>query len=911
MADAMLSVEVVAELNSLTTGLDKATKEINKFVSTSVPGIENLQRVLNSLGVNTSLQGLTTATNAATQALQNQRVETERSRTSTQDQRTATEAQRTETTRLRAELAALRLANAQNRASTVAASGSYAEAQQRLTQLGQQIRNVSGGFRSQSPLVQARIREYNQLNTQLRQFDATLGNHQRNVGNYGGALRGAGSDLAGLVSGYLSAGAALQYVLKSSMEFQRIKTPLTYILGSEGDANNKLNELKDLAGQLGLEYFALAASYKSFSAAARASNFDLVQSEKIFASVTKASAVLGLSSEQLSGSLLAIQQMISKGNVQAEELRGQLAERLPGAFALSAKAMGVTEQELNKLLKSGDVLAKDLLPKLAAELDKQYGDKAAEGIKGLNAEWQRFVTSLQGTAGESSVLSTKIFEPILRGAKAVIDILNNSLRGSFTENFRYIFSLFNSTRRELLSLYELRDSNKNNKSALQGARDRDLTGAGLGELKTFYTQTDQNFKNAVKSYEEYKKSIADGSKKETATESLASYARTVEGFATERNRVAIEIVKQKKQIQQANKELKEVALTSVTDIRKEIARLSKLDGSALIGSDVYKQIEGLKERLAKPKAAANVKDISDVLKDLKIDLVQAENQFGATFGEIATKKISEYQKAINELIKLGYDPAKKSIQDLKDAQQGLFQLPTAKPVQIPIEKPKPITALQGGDGLGVEFNEKLANAMKRIVEFTDSINEIISNSIGGTLGDIGTEVGKMFSGEGGNIGDAILSGMKSFLNAFGDQLIQFGLAAEAFAALQLAVFAGGPLGIGAAVAVIAAGVALKAIASSVGPNTRQSSSGRVNNAEYGVPHFANGGIVSGPTLAMVGEYPGAKSDPEVISPLSKLKSMIGDRGGSQTQVMIPEVRLSGQDIYIAFKRTEKNNRRMT
>src|SRR5690606_22603244 len=53
--------------------------------------------------------------------------------------------------------------------------------------------------------------------------------------------------------------------------------------------------------------------------------------------------------------------------VQAEELRGQLGERIPGAFATAARAMKVTEVELNAMLKRGEVLAVDLLPRMAAE----------------------------------------------------------------------------------------------------------------------------------------------------------------------------------------------------------------------------------------------------------------------------------------------------------------------------------------------------------------------------------------------------------------------------------------------------------------------------------------------------------------------------------------------------------------
>ena len=43
----------------------------------------------------------------------------------------------------------------------------------------------------------------------------------------------------------------------------------------------------------------------------------------------------------------------------------------------------------------------------------------------------------------------------------------------------------------------------------------------------------------------------------------------------------------------------------------------------------------------------------------------------------------------------------------------------------------------------------------------------------------------------------------------------------------------------------------------------------------GLTPFANGGIVSGPTSALVGEYTGARTNPEVIAPLSKLQNMMG------------------------------------
>ena len=69
--------------------------------------------------------------------------------------------------------------------------------------------------------------------------------------------------------------------------------------------------------------------------------------------------------------------------------------------------------------------------------------------------------------------------------------------------------------------------------------------------------------------------------------------------------------------------------------------------------------------------------------------------------------------------------------------------------------------------------------------------------------------------------------------------------------------------------------------------------------------FANGGIISGPTLGLMGEYAGANSNPEVVAPLSKLKSMIG--GGSQQVDVVGGI--SGTDIFLSNARTSGNRLR--
>ena len=69
----------------------------------------------------------------------------------------------------------------------------------------------------------------------------------------------------------------------------------------------------------------------------------------------------------------------------------------------------------------------------------------------------------------------------------------------------------------------------------------------------------------------------------------------------------------------------------------------------------------------------------------------------------------------------------------------------------------------------------------------------------------------------------------------------------------------------------------------------------------GTQLFASGGIVSGPTMGLMGEYPGAKSNPEVVAPLDKLKDMIGGGGGTL------EARVSGNDLLILMNKAQRNN----
>jgi tape measure domain-containing protein len=326
----------------------------------------------------------------------------------------------------------------------VAADGSYNQLSQRLIAAKKEllampnaVDRATGALNKNNKAAVMLQREINTLDTSVKKFDATLGVHGRKVGNYTGAIGGAVNQLAQFALGYLSIQAAMQAVTKTfdlALQTGQTRTALEFIFQSTEIADQKLQMLEKTAERLGVNFLLLTSSYKSFIGAAMASKFPLTQAEKIFDAVANAGAKMQLSSDQMSGALLAIQQMISKGNVQAEELRGQLGERLPGAFAIAARAMGVTERKLNDMLKKGEVLAADLLPKLANELNKTFDNDKSKRVETLAGAVERLSNVFSTLVSKNSNIST-FFKGIIDGLTGVTDSLLKLVNSSSWKEF--------------------------------------------------------------------------------------------------------------------------------------------------------------------------------------------------------------------------------------------------------------------------------------------------------------------------------------------------------------------------------------------------------------------------------------------------------------------------------------------
>lgn len=220
----------------------------------------------------------------------------------------------------------------------------------------------------------------------------------------------------------LGLAAVLTSIVNAGLDLERIQSTLRAGVGAQ-QAGAELSFLRQEAERLGLVFAPLADQYAKLSAASRGTALEGEGVRQIFQGVSEAAAVLRLRGDQVEGAFRAIEQMVSKGKVQAEELRGQLGERLPGAFQLAASAIGVTTAQLDTMLERGEVTADRLLPALAAKLREVYGPHLSEAVNSRQADINRFFNALR--RGQE-VLADELLPVVARVARNLATFLTEN-----------------------------------------------------------------------------------------------------------------------------------------------------------------------------------------------------------------------------------------------------------------------------------------------------------------------------------------------------------------------------------------------------------------------------------------------------------------------------------------------------
>lgn len=266
----------------------------------------------------------------------------------------------------------------------------------------------------------SRERAFQQLASDANLSAIQVARLRMSMGDTRGAISSLGQGVASSKVAILAWGAAILYAgkacLDAHIQMQRLEQSYKSVFGAGAGA--QLQAVYEQADRVGLKFVETAEAAKSFFAAGQGTSL-APQLNDIFKAVTNAGAALQLSTEQVNGTFIALGQMMSKGKVQAEELRGQLGERLPGAFQMAARAMGMTTAELDKFMADGKLTAEDLLPRLAEVLEEKYGkaaENAAHTVQGsinrMSTEWERFKAGLIESG--PAVFTVQIVTEVLR-----------------------------------------------------------------------------------------------------------------------------------------------------------------------------------------------------------------------------------------------------------------------------------------------------------------------------------------------------------------------------------------------------------------------------------------------------------------------------------------------------------------
>lgn len=191
----------------------------------------------------------------------------------------------------------------------------------------------------------------------------------------------------------LTAASAFALFAKSSFnaaeEMRKMNTMLSVATGSMVGAAKEMDFVARIADDLGLDLQQAAKGFAGIAAAANGTALEGQKVRDVYEGVSTAVAALTLSADDTRGVLTALTQIISKGTVSSDELKQQLGERLPGAFQIAARSMGITTEEMSKLLEQGKIIADDFLPGFAEELKKTFGPAAERASKSYTANVAR------------------------------------------------------------------------------------------------------------------------------------------------------------------------------------------------------------------------------------------------------------------------------------------------------------------------------------------------------------------------------------------------------------------------------------------------------------------------------------------------------------------------------------------
>ena len=335
--------------------------------------------------------------------------------------------------------------------------------------------------------------------------------------------------------------------VKSSTEYaasvDRLKIALKGVMKDEKKYNKSLKIIASVSEELNVPIADATKQFTQLSASVLGAGGTVKDAEIVFRGVSEAIKATGGDAEDVKSGIRAMSQIFGKGKVSAEELQGQLGERLAGAVTKFAEANGSTLQQLQKDLRDG-VVGLDQIMNFATKLSEDHRDAALQMAASSEEAGQRMTVAFQDLkyelgvlfkdlGGEFQDLITFMLRQISRLLKTINRINNESeariiarklVREKFgdknTANFLENLTLgfvkskatkdneaaalefYNKTFNEILGKLNEEDDERGNFPSLTGDKDK-------SPLKSFATsafdlakQTEEAFVNAFKGMED-------------------------------------------------------------------------------------------------------------------------------------------------------------------------------------------------------------------------------------------------------------------------------------------------------------------------------------------------------------------------------------------------------------------------
>ena len=469
------------------------------------------------------------------------------------------------------------------------------------------------------------------------------------LGGVGKLLKGGGI-LFALMQLKDLAVSLVKNVFGLAKQFDSLRFALERTSSSLSEAKMNSAFMLKLSNDLGLSLIATTTRFIKFAAAARNSGLAMKDVQKIFGTMAKAGAVLGLRTDELSGVFLALEQMLSKGKVTTEELRRQLGERLPGAFGIMAASLGVTLPKLDEMLKKGELLSAEVLPGFADAVEQAFGLESVDKVETLVASqnrlttaWQNFVKNI---TGEESTIK-RVFKSIFDGIAESINILDSYVNAK--EFFNAEFMAFGfDTETDLIKrkAKELLEATKTEDQKFLALKKESMAALAAAGDKLDDKEADARVARAVAAVLKYNKELGKLEQQQAAKrfdESLAEYKeqeKEVEAIQLKLNNLEATGSRRGRRGNSKGSDA-----TKLVAIRKELAKQTqflnqaegRLNADRLLAEQSTSAVLDPKSSGDTAKTLASISDLKNkalveqLLKEIEINKVSISN--ANTFGQ--------------------------------------------------------------------------------------------------------------------------------------------------------------------------------------------------------------------------------------------------------------------------------------